>query len=94
MLLTRPEYGCVMLEKEKVLDDIARIAGGTISALSGLSLQIKEEIRSRIDEMAHRMDLVPREDFERLQTMLTEAREEQERQSKRLEALEAQLKKK
>lgn len=56
-----------MIQKEKILDDIARMAGGTVSIMSGLSRQIKDEIRARVDDMAHRMDLVPREDFDVLQ---------------------------
>jgi BMFP domain-containing protein YqiC len=80
-----------MLAKEKVFDDIARVAGGTIGVFSGLSQQVKQEIRARADELALRFDLVPREDFERLEAMLREAREEQTRQNARLEALEKQL---
>lgn len=81
-----------MLEREKVLDDIAKLAGGTISALSGLNTQIREEIRARIDEAAMRLDLVPREEFEKLETMLTRAREEQEQLVKRVEQLENKIK--
>lgn len=62
----------------KVLEDVARIAGGTASAFGGLSRQIKEEIRSHIDELALRLDLVPREDFERLEAIVIELRKEQE----------------
>ena len=53
--------------KEKVLDDIARVAGGTVSVFSGFGQNIREEIKSRTDEMAQRMDWVPREDFETLE---------------------------
>lgn len=74
--------------KEKMLDDIARLAGGAASVAGGLSKQIKEEIRSRIDDMANRMDLVPREDFEKLEAMLQEARLKQEDLLKRIEKLE------
>ncbi len=63
--------------KDKVLDDIARVAGGTVSVFGGLSRSIREEIKSHIDEMAQRMDLVPREDLEALEI--------------RIEALEKQL---
>lgn len=80
-----------MFAKEKVLDDLARVAGGTISALSGLNTQIKGDIRARIDEAATRMNLVPREDFEKLEAMLTKAREEQEQLARRVEALEQAL---
>lgn len=89
MLLTVP----MTSEKEKIFDDIARVAGGTVSVLSGLSQEIREEIRARFDEMAFKMDLVPREDFERLEIMLAETRKEQKAQNKRLEELEKQLKK-
>lgn len=67
--------------KEKVLDDIARVAGGTVSVISGLSKNIREEIKTRIDEMGDRLDFVPREDFERLETLVKE-------QAKRIDALE------
>ena len=66
-----------MSSKARVLDDIARVAGGAVSIATGLTQQIKEEIRVRIDEMATKMDLVPREDFETLEA--------------RVEALEAKL---
>lgn len=82
-----------MIEREKALDDIARLAGGAISALSGLSAQVKDEIRARLDEYAARMDLVPREDFQRLEAMLAKAREEQETLNARVEKLEAALNK-
>ncbi len=77
-----------MKPKEKVFDDIARMAGGAVSIMSGVSKQVREEIRSRVDELATRMDLVPREDFERLEAMLAKARKEQAELLKRVEALE------
>lgn len=63
--------------KEKVLDDIARMAGGTANIFGGLGRSIHEEIKSRVDEMATRLDLVPREDLAALEL--------------RIEALEKQL---
>ena len=62
---------------EKVFDDIARMAGGAVTIMSGITRQVREEIRARVDEMATRLDLVPREDLEMLE--------------KRIEALEAKL---
>ncbi|MCB1652140.1 MAG: accessory factor UbiK family protein [Alphaproteobacteria bacterium] len=74
-----------MLEnKDKILDDIARVAGGAAGVFSGLGSSIREDIKSRVDEMAERLDLVPREDFERLKALV-------EAQNKRIEALEEAL---
>jgi BMFP domain-containing protein YqiC len=63
--------------KEKILDDIAQLAGGTLSVFSGLNNSIREEIKSRVDEIVARLDLVPREDLDALE--------------RRIEALEKQL---
>ncbi len=67
--------------KDKVLDDIARVAGGTVSVFSDLGHNIREDVKSRADEIAHRLDLVPREDFERLEALV-------QTQEKRIQALE------
>ena len=80
-----------MSNKEKILDDVARMAGGAIGTISGLRGQINEEIRLRIDEMALRMDLVPRAEFERMESMLKQARIEQNELIKRIEKLEQQI---
>jgi BMFP domain-containing protein YqiC len=80
-----------MQAKEKILDDVARVAGGAISALGGLRKQIKDEVRVRIDELAQRLDLVPRDEFERMELMLLRAREEQNRLIERVAALEEKL---
>lgn len=81
------------MAKEKIFDDLAKLAGGTISVLSGLQGEIKEEIRAYIDELALKFDLVPREDFEKLEALLKQAREDQANTNKRLEALEKKVEK-
>lgn len=70
--------------KDKILDDIARVASGAVGVFSGLNHSIREDVRGRIDETALRLDLVPRAEFERLELMLSEA-------LSRLEKLEARL---
>lgn len=52
---------------KKIFDDLARLAGGAVNIMSGLQQQVRDEIRSRFDEFAARLDLVPREDFDALQ---------------------------
>lgn len=54
----------------RILDDLSRVAGGALNVFSGLREQIMNDIRARFDEMADRMDLVPREDFNRLEAQV------------------------
>ena len=70
---------------------MARMAGGAVGTISSIRGQMKEEIRLRVDEMAMRLDLVPREDFERIEDMLKQARIEQEDLRARIEKLEETL---
>lgn len=77
-----------MIGKLRILDDMAALAGGAVSLASAARQQIRQELRSRTDSLASRLDLVPREDFERLESLLVRARQEQESLKKRLDALE------
>ncbi len=78
----------MMLKREKVLDDVARLAGGAVGIASDLKTQIAEMIRTQIDAKAQDLDLVPREDLEKLELMLIEAREVQAELEQRVSALE------
>lgn len=77
----------------KILDDLAKVAGGAVNILSGLQQQIRDEIKSRIDEMANRLDLVPREDLDRAEAMIEKLRRQQDAFEIRLAALEGTNKK-
>ncbi len=50
----------------RIFDDISRVAGGAMNVFSALREQVTNDIKARVEEMAARMDLVPREDFDRL----------------------------
>ena len=54
----------------KLFDDLARMAGGAVNILSGMQQQVQSEIKTRIDELATRLDLVPREDLERAEARI------------------------
>ncbi|MFA5591896.1 MAG: accessory factor UbiK family protein [Micavibrio sp.] len=56
----------------KLFDDLSRVAGGALNVFSAFREQIAGDIRARVDEAASRMDLVPREDFERLEARVNE----------------------
>ncbi|MCB9991251.1 MAG: accessory factor UbiK family protein [Rhodospirillales bacterium] len=72
----------------KILDDIAKVAGGAVNIFSGLQQQIRDEIKSRMDDMAAKMDLVPREDLERAELMITKLRSRVDDLEKRMDALD------
>lgn len=75
-----------MTSREKILDDLAQLAGGAVGIAHDTKARVSDIIRTGVDSVAQDLDLVPREDFERLETMLFKAIE-------RIEALEMQIKK-
>lgn len=72
----------------KILDDIARIAGGAVNVASGMQQQFREEIRTRMEDMAAQMDLVPREDLEQAIAIIARLEERIDVMEKRLDELE------
>jgi BMFP domain-containing protein YqiC len=60
----------------RIFDDLSRLAGGAMNVFSGIREQILNDVKARFDEMASRMDLVPREDFDRLEAQVKKLREE------------------
>ncbi len=77
-----------MTKSSKIIDDLAQLAGGAAGLVSGVQQQIRDDIKTRMEEMAANMDLIPREEFERLEVMLQKALTEQEALKKRLDKLE------
>lgn len=75
-------------KREKILDDLARLAGGTVGMIAGVGRNVQNEARSRIHDMASDLDLVPREDFDRLETLLSETLQKQKNLELRIQALE------
>ena len=80
-----------MTERPRLLGDLAGLAGGAVSALSGLRDEAEALVRARVDEALRRLDVVRREEFDALAEMLAHAREAQEAAEARLAALEAKL---
>ncbi len=81
-----------MQTQNRILDDLAKMASGAMSGLSGLRHEIEMRAREQIERILGRMDLVQREEFEAVKAMAAKAREEQELLSQRLAELEKQLK--
>lgn len=72
-----------------MMDDIAQLAGGAAGLMSGVQQQIRDDIKARAEEMATNLDLVPREDLERVEGMLEKALSDQKDMLARIEKLEA-----
>lgn len=77
-----------MTNGNKIFDDLTQLAGGAAGLLNGVQQQIRDDIQARVDDMATKMDLVPRDDFERLEAMVEKLQSENAEMQSRLEKLE------
>ena len=80
-----------MADRPRIFDDLAGMAGGEISALSGLREEIEAMVRARLDEAVRRMELVRKDEFEAVAEMAATARAGQEAADARIAALEARI---
>ncbi len=80
-----------MTDRPRFFDDLAGVAGGAFSALTGLRDEAEATIRARIDEAIRKLDLVRREDLEAVEQMAANARAGQEAAESRLLVLEAKV---
>jgi BMFP domain-containing protein YqiC len=80
-----------MQNDNRIFEDLARVASGALSALTGVREEVEARLRDQFQSILDRMNLVRREEFEAVQAMAAKAREEQERLAERLAALEARL---
>ncbi|MCC7017073.1 MAG: accessory factor UbiK family protein [Rhodospirillales bacterium] len=78
-----------MQTRNRVLDDIAKVAGGAASVLAGVKDEVEALARARLERLVAAMDLVTRDEFEAVRAMAVKARAEQERLAARIEALES-----
>jgi BMFP domain-containing protein YqiC len=67
-----------MAERPRFFDDIAGVAGGAISALAGLREEAEAMMRTRLDDLIQRLDLVRREELEAIKELAANARTGQE----------------
>lgn len=78
-----------MQTRNRVLDDIAKMAGGAASVVTGVKDEIEALARARLERLLGAMDLVTRDEFEAVRAMAVKARAAQEQLEKRIAALEA-----
>jgi len=75
-----------MPDRPKMLDDLAGVAGGALSALVGLREEAEALVRARIEDAIRRLDLVRREEHDAVADLAANARAGQEAAEARLEA--------
>jgi BMFP domain-containing protein YqiC len=73
----------------RFLDDIARLATDAAGAAQGVRREVETVVKTQIERLLRDMDVVTREEFEAVREMALLAREENDRLSARLAALEA-----
>ena len=86
------------MDRPRIFDDLAGVAGGALSALAGLKDEAEAIGRARVDETLRRLDLVRRDEMEAAMELAARARAGQEAAEAkladamaRLEALEARV---
>lgn len=80
-----------MQTQKPFFDDIARMAGGALGALSGLKAEVEALVRQQFERFMAGADMVPRDEFEAVRALAIKARTEQEDLAERVSALEAKL---
>lgn len=75
----------------RLLDDLARVAGGALGAISGVRHEVEARLKQQFERILTEMDLVQRDEFEAVKAMAAKARAEQEALEKRVAELEAAL---
>ncbi|MBT4933108.1 MAG: accessory factor UbiK family protein [Rhodospirillaceae bacterium] len=80
-----------MQTSNRILDDLAKVAGGAASTIAGVKSEAENLIRQQLQRLLADADLVSREEFEVVKALATKARTEQEKLTARVKKLEAKL---
>ena len=80
-----------MQSSNRLLDDLAKVANGALSAASGARQELEQLVQQRLERFLNEHGWVTREEFEAVRDMARKAREQQEDMAARLAELEARL---
>jgi BMFP domain-containing protein YqiC len=75
----------------RVLDDFAKLMTDASEVALGVRREAETAVKSQLDRLLATMDVVSREEFEAVKQMAATARDENERLSRRVAALEAAI---
>lgn len=80
-----------MQSNNRLLDDIAKVANGALSAAAGARQEVEQLMQQRLERFLNDKGWVTREEFEAVRDMARKAREAQEDLANRLAELEARM---
>ena len=75
----------------RILDEFAKLMTDAAGAAQGVRREVETAFRGQAERILNSMDVVQREEFEAVREMALKARAENEKLSRRLAELEAQL---
>jgi len=77
--------------RSRLTDDLARMFNDAAGLASGVRREVETLVRTQMERMLSKMDVVGREEFEAARDMAALAREQNEKLEKRIAELEARL---
>lgn len=80
-----------MQTRNRILDDMARVASGALGTATGVRGEVEALIRERLKRVLGDMELVDREEFEAVKAMAAKARTEQEAMAATIAELKAEI---
>jgi hypothetical protein len=80
-----------MQTKNKLLDDLSQLMSNAMGIAQGARDEAQTALKGLVDRLLADRDLVTREEFEAVRSMVVRAREENDALAARLAALEARL---
>ena len=81
-----------MQTNNRLLDDLARVAGSALGAAGGVKGEFESLVRRQFEKILDGMDMVSRDEFDAVKEMAAKARAEQETLTLKVEQLEKMLK--
>ncbi|MFZ0852407.1 MAG: accessory factor UbiK family protein [Hyphomicrobiaceae bacterium] len=75
----------------RLLDELAKLMTDAAGAAQGIRREVETLMKAQAERLLRDLDLVQREEFEAVKEMAAKAREENERLSARLAALESEI---
>ena len=75
----------------RIFDEFARLMTDAAGAAQGVRREVETAFRTQAERILNSMDVVQREEFEAARDMAVKAREENEKLTERIAALEARL---